>query len=143
MEFSILPFSLTLFLLSTVFMEDHLKGLSLVEEEDDSITYDVETNEDGVGDLALSLVGHFLTDRSIRVHIIKERMTKIWHPNKGVSIKQLENGVFLFQFFHHLDRQRVLSGGPWTFDNHLLILGCALPGDNLSQTPLNHVNFWV
>lgn len=41
-------------------------------------------------DLALCLVGRFLTDKSIRVHIMRERLAGIWRPGKGVSIKELK-----------------------------------------------------
>lgn len=72
-------------------MEDHLKSLSLVEEEDGSITYVVDSNEDGVGDMA---VGRFLTDRAIRVHIMKERMAEIWRPVKESLSRRWKMGCF-------------------------------------------------
>lgn len=55
--------------------------------------------------------------------MLKDRMATIWELVKGVVIKEVEKGVFVFRFFHKLDMQRVVNGGPWMFDNHLLILG--------------------
>ncbi|XVF56979.1 hypothetical protein PTKIN_Ptkin06aG0165400 [Pterospermum kingtungense] len=58
-------------------------------------------------------------------------------------IKEIEPGLFLFQFFHLVDVQRVMEGGPWTYDNILLIFHKLLPGDVPSQVPFFNVDFWV
>lgn len=62
---------------------------------------------------------------------------------KGVSIRETELGIFLFQIFHQLDVQRVLKQGPWSFDNHILILGVMQEGETLEQVPLFTVPYWV
>lgn len=74
-------------------------------------------------DVQLCLVGCFITDHTIRSHVMKERMAEIWRPLKEVSMKESSPGIFLFQFYHPFDMERVLKGGPWTFDNHVLALG--------------------
>jgi 14-3-3 protein epsilon len=60
-----------------------------------------------------------------------------------VKIKEAEKGLFLFQFGHELDMEGVLQGGPWTFDNRMLIVGRVQLGVQIENIPLNHVNFWV
>lgn len=70
-------------------------------------------------------------------------MAGFWHPACGVSIKEADTGVFLFQFFHHMDIQRVLKQGPWHFDNHLLVLGLLQEGQSPIDVPLYIVPFWV
>ncbi|KAG5099846.1 hypothetical protein JHK82_044898 [Glycine max] len=47
----------------------------------------------------------------------------VWQPRKGVSIKEVKSGLFLFHFFHKIDFNNILEGRPWFFDNHTLILG--------------------
>lgn len=49
----------------------------------------------------------------------------------------------MFQSFHKLDLQRIYNGGPWSFDNHMLVLECLLAGELPSQMSLNHINIWV
>ncbi|KAK5812389.1 hypothetical protein PVK06_027818 [Gossypium arboreum] len=49
-------------------------------------------------------------------------MENLWHPVKGVQIRDLGEKRFLFQFFHAMNMDRVLKGSPWTFNNHLLVL---------------------
>lgn len=65
--------------------------------------------------LQLCLVGRFLTDRPIRVHIMKDRMAGVWRPLEGVTIRELKPGLFLIQFYHRVDVQRVLKGGSVVF----------------------------
>ncbi|MCI67217.1 hypothetical protein A2U01_0088475, partial [Trifolium medium] len=36
----------------------------------------------------------------------------------------------------------VLKGGPWTFDNNMLILEQVQLGMQIEQIPLNHAEFW-
>lgn len=94
-------------------------------------------------DYRVCLVGRFLTDRSIRVTIMKERMAGIWRPVKEVVIKEASTNLFLFQFFHKKDMESVVKGGPWSFDNHLLIIRNMLMGMPIQNIPLYHVEFWV
>lgn len=48
---------------------------------------------------------------------MKTKMEDVWKPVMGINIKELESGVYLFQFYHKEDMQWVLNGGPWSFDN--------------------------
>lgn len=122
---------------------DHdLEGLSLVEEEDGGFCIDVEKDDTQSFDLALCLVGRFLTDRPIR-HVMKERMAGVWRPGRKVLVKEIDTGIFVFQFFHKLDIQRIFNGGPWYFDNHILLMERIQPGDIPNQIPLFHATFWV
>nr|DAD46192.1 TPA_asm: hypothetical protein HUJ06_004422 [Nelumbo nucifera] len=74
---------------------------------------------------------------------MKHRMASIWRPGKEVCIKDISDQCFLFQFFHSVDLKRVLKGGPWTYDNHVLLLHHLKPGEIPNQIPLFHVDYWV
>lgn len=93
--------------------------------------------------LELCLVGRFLTDRSIRLKTMVEVMANVWRPGRRVTITEVEKGFYLFQFYHRLDMERVTNDGPWSFDNHLLVLGRVQLGVVMSHIPLFHVAFWV
>lgn len=43
-------------------------------------------------------------------------------------ITDIRSHTFPFQFYHHVDIQKVLKGGPWNFDKHLLILSIIKEG---------------
>jgi hypothetical protein len=70
-------------------------------------------------------------------------MADLWKPVKGVTIKETKAGQFLFHFAHPLDMEAVLNGGPWSFDNNMLILEQVQLGMQIEQIPLHHINMWV
>ena len=47
---------------------------------------------------------------------MKNTLSSIWRPVKGMYVKVLTPNLFQFHFFHELDLQRVdvIRGGPWT-----------------------------
>lgn len=67
-------------------------------------------------------------------------MSVIWKPQEGVHVKDIANQRYLFQFFHEADLRYALEGGPWTFDNHLLILTRLKPGLIPTNVPLVHID---
>ncbi|KAL8549485.1 hypothetical protein ACS0TY_008356 [Phlomoides rotata] len=54
--------------------------------------------------------------------MMKSRMATIWRPKKGLFVKDVGDGRYIFQFFHTIDLKRVENGSPWTFRNFLLIM---------------------
>jgi len=116
-----------------------------LEEEDDEIEIPEEELVRGRGgfDPALCLIGRFLSNKQVRIHMMKEHMKRIWSLVKGVEIREIKEGVFIFQFFHQRDVQKVLRGGPWFFNKHMMILGAMAEGENPEQVMLNTVPFWI
>ena len=99
--------------------------ISLKEEEEGGLIVEGDdANESGPRtiDSRFCLVGRFLTDKVINFLAMKNTMASLCRPRKGVCIKDLSLTLFLFQFFHEVDVKRVLESGPWTFDQHILIL---------------------
>jgi 14-3-3 protein epsilon len=119
----------------------NLEDLSLQEEE--GFVFDLDEGEEEVIDFRWCLVGRFLGDRSIHVNSMKVTMADIWRPVKGVKIKETTPGLFLFQFAHALDMEAVIQGGPWSFNNQMLILERVGLGVQIENIPLYHVDFWV
>lgn len=123
-------------------MNVNMGGLSLDGDENEGLSFEVGEEAAAVNDFHLCLMGHFLTDRPIRVMIMKERMASIWRPVKGAVIKETSPGLFLFQFFHK-DMDSVEKCGHWFFDNYLLILGRTPVGVAIQNILLYHVESWV
>jgi 14-3-3 protein epsilon len=119
----------------------NLENLSLQEE--DGFVFDLEEGEEDVVDFRWCLVGRFLGDRSIHVNSMKVTMADVWRPVKGVKIKEATPGLFLFQFAHALDMEAVLQGGPWAFNNQMLIVERVQLGVQIENIPLHHIDFWV
>ncbi|KAK2973210.1 hypothetical protein RJ640_024497 [Escallonia rubra] len=58
-------------------------------------------------------------------------------------MKQVGENLILVQFFHRLDKQRVMEGSPWSFDKQLLILK-EYDGDTQpSEIDLKCSPFWI
>lgn len=120
-----------------------MANLSLSADEEDGLIIAPSESDKHSPKSELWLVGRLLTDRSINFGAMKNRLADVWRPVKGVLIREIESQRYLFQFFHEFDMDRILEGGPWTFDNHILILQRLKQGEFPTQIPLNLVPFWV
>jgi hypothetical protein len=100
----------------------NLEVLSLQEEQNEGFSFDFEDEGNENGDLQWCLIGKFLCERVIHFNSMKVRMTDLWKSVMGVTIREAKAGTFLFHFAHPLDMEAVLNGGPWTFDNNMLVL---------------------
>ncbi|KAF2323496.1 hypothetical protein GH714_035733 [Hevea brasiliensis] len=94
-------------------------------------------------DFSLCLVGRFLTDSPIRFQFMKQTMASLWRPTEGMSAKEIAEGLFLFKFYHAVDRDRVLDMGPWTFNSHLLLIDKVDGYDDPRDVPLLFMRIWV
>ncbi|CAN0855240.1 hypothetical protein LINGRAHAP2_LOCUS6154 [Linum grandiflorum] len=55
-------------------------------------------------------------ERNINFNAMRTQMANLWRPREGVTITDKGEGLILFRFYHPLDKDLVLEGGPWTFD---------------------------
>ncbi|KAL8507729.1 hypothetical protein ACS0TY_018321 [Phlomoides rotata] len=53
---------------------------------------------------------------------MKNRIASIWRPKKGLYVKDIGEGRYVFQFFHIMDMKRIEDGSPWSFGTYLLLL---------------------
>jgi hypothetical protein len=121
----------------------NIESLSVHEEGEEGFRFDFDEDEEDQMDLRWCLVGRFLCERTIHFNSMKVRMADLWKPVKGVTIKEATDGKFLFHFAHPLDMEAVLKGGPWTFDNNMLILEQVQIGMQIECVPLVHIDMWV
>ncbi|KAH1055619.1 hypothetical protein J1N35_033684 [Gossypium stocksii] len=70
-------------------------------------------------------------------------MANLWHPIGGVSITDIGEKRILFRFYCEVDRDRVLKGSPWIFNNHLLLISMLKEDDNPLEVHLHQAGFWV
>ena len=74
---------------------------------------------------------------------MKNTMVALWRSGKGICIKDLSPTLFLFQIFHEIDIRRVLESGPWTFDQHILLVKRLGELEQPHAVPLYHTSFWI
>lgn len=119
-----------------------MASLDIEEEENESFVFD-EADEDESNRYELCLIGRFLTEKTINMRAMKSKMADVWKPTMGISIKELEQGIYLFQFFHKEDMLWVTKGGPWMFDNAMLAIEAVGAYEDPVKVPLWHVNIWI
>lgn len=106
---------------------------------------EISVNEQAVHDpfTPWSSVDMFLTDKLVNSQAMMNTLASMWRPVKGVHIRELGHNLFLFQFFHELDVQRVVGGGLWMFDRQLLLIRrLELDMDN-QQVLMVIMDIWV
>lgn len=116
--------------------------MDIEEEENEAFVFEGEVEEEA-NQYELCVMGRFLTERSVNVCAMKTKMADIWRPSMGINIKEIEQGIFLFQFYHMEDMNWVLRGGSWSFDGAMLVLSEISKGEELVSVSLWHLNMWV
>lgn len=89
------------------------------------------------------LIGKFLTEKNINFQAMQNVLASIWRPREGVEIHDLGGQRYSFVFFHVLDLQKVLEGGPWTFEQSLLVYKKLEVNEDSHLIILNQVDMWV
>lgn len=89
-----------------------LDDLIQSDDEEKVWTFQKEQTVEPRADLALFMVGRLLINKSIRSLMIKEKMATVWQPRRKASIKEVDKGVYVCQFFHKQNMQKVVTSGP-------------------------------
>ncbi|KAF7116442.1 hypothetical protein RHSIM_Rhsim04G0089300 [Rhododendron simsii] len=115
----------------------------LSDEEEDVITIDEEICQQALVACSFSLVGKLLTTKRFKVAAMKESLGRAWGFSKNLSIEEVGDNLFHFRFEDETSCSRVLNGGPWNFENHLLVVQPWEPGMKADQVLFSSVAFWV
>lgn len=70
-------------------------------------------------------------------------IASLWRPREGMEIHDLCDQRYSFVFFHVLDIQKVLEGGPWTFEQSLQVYHCLQEDEDPHVVQLNTMDIWV
>ncbi|XP_019196324.1 PREDICTED: uncharacterized protein LOC109190309 [Ipomoea nil] len=118
-----------------------------INDEEDVCFAPVEVGGDKGGDeppvQTWSVVGRFLTARLIKLEYMRQVLASVWQPVMGVTVTEINKGLFLFIFFHKTDVDYVLNGGPWAFENSTLVCRMVEDGVLPVDVELNTVDMWV
>lgn len=101
------------------------------------------TEQQLIGDPKLCLVGKFLTEGVFDFTAMQHTLATLWKPGKGVYIKAVEANLFLFQFYHVIDLNRVIEGSPWSFNRKTLLIGRMNESMNPRCVSLDTIDLWV
>lgn len=84
-----------------------------------------------------------LVGKSIKFNIMKETLAAVWRPGKGMTVREVDPNLFLFQFYHEKDMKRILEDGPWSFEQNLLVLRRMEAHESPTEMTLSRSDFWV
>lgn len=125
-----------------------MNNISLEEEEEGGVAFEEIEGEEEIDALQglnihLCLVGRFINEGVVDFTAMKHTLASIWKPGKGVSVKEIDVNLYIFQFYHELDIKRVIQGSPWTFNRKVLIIARMKEGDVPRGVSLNNLDLWV
>lgn len=86
-------------------IEMHMVELDIEHEENEELINDTGVKEE-INIFELCLVGRFLRKKNISVLAMKSKLADIWKPALGISIKDLNQGYFYFNF----TKKRICNG---------------------------------
>ncbi|VFQ97337.1 unnamed protein product [Cuscuta campestris] len=122
-----------------------MASLSLDDDEHEGLVFaEAEDNACGVTmDYDNCLVRRFLTERPINFTAMKNTMASLWRPDEGMVVRDLGDGIYVFQFGAMAELERVLDMCPWTFNNQALILDRLKGYNDPRDVPLHSMFIWV
>uniref|UniRef100_A0A7C8ZPI5 DUF4283 domain-containing protein n=1 Tax=Opuntia streptacantha TaxID=393608 RepID=A0A7C8ZPI5_OPUST len=79
------------------------------------VKWEEEIEDEEKSELSLCLIGKLWTKRRFNSNAFMNTITKVWNPIRGVEAKEIDTNLFLFQFYHWKDLDKVVEGEPWFF----------------------------
>ena len=120
-----------------------LVNLKLTAEEEEEIQVSEESRSEEMDSCVLSLIGKFLTCKPYNRKAAKTTLRKAWGLDKELQISEVGSNLFQFKFQSEYDLDRILRGGPWCFDNQLLMLTRWKAGMSAKNVVLEHASMWI
>uniref|UniRef100_A0A803NGT3 DUF4283 domain-containing protein n=1 Tax=Cannabis sativa TaxID=3483 RepID=A0A803NGT3_CANSA len=124
-------------------INDQYDQIQLEEEEDGGLLCDIVADVGQPIDDRWCLVGKFLTKRLIDFDAMQNTLASLWQPGKGMFVKELDLNLYIFQFYHEIDIQRVMDGSPWTFNRFQLVFERLKRGEDPRSVSLHRLDIWV
>ncbi|TXG72493.1 hypothetical protein EZV62_001072 [Acer yangbiense] len=113
-----------------------------IKSKDEKLWSVQDTLKESAGrKLDLCLVGKILSNKHVNRDVFRTVIPKIWQIQMEIEVVQ--DNTFLFYFRSQSDRCRVLAGGPWSFDNSLLVLEKVSGVGDIANVSFNRVEFWI
>ncbi|TXG60691.1 hypothetical protein EZV62_015264 [Acer yangbiense] len=93
--------------------------------------------------LSLCVMGKVLTSKRVNREAFMRVIRKIWQVRKGMEIKSITGNTFTFHFRDAYNLERVMSCGPWSFDNALLAMERPIGKGTVESLKFNQADFSV
>ncbi|KAK3204440.1 hypothetical protein Dsin_018486 [Dipteronia sinensis] len=93
--------------------------------------------------MSLCVVGKVLSRKRVNRDAFMRVIGKIWHIKHGMDIESVTGNTFTFHFIDEHDLNKVVSRGPWIFDNALIAMDRPVGTGTIDSLIFNQADFWV
>ena len=104
-------------------LSDILRKFALSEEELGGAALDLGDVNTAIRECQASLEGKIVGEKVANFVGVKNFVNTAWGYPKELRIMELGSNLFQFFLPSEKERERILGGGPWMFDNQVLVMG--------------------
>ncbi|KAM0874780.1 hypothetical protein ACQ4PT_037230 [Festuca glaucescens] len=123
-------------------VEGMMKGLRLSEAERKGIK--IRWRGGGkVGVVEVQAIVKLMSEKPAIAEAMEAALGPIWCPMKGIECKHMGDNTFFITFNQALGKNKAVDGGPWKFDNSLLVVEDFQASKNLDEYDFNKIPIWV
>lgn len=122
-------------------LEERYANLIIADDEEDGLI--VENTDVVETKPAFVLVRRLLTQKNINFNAMRNVIASMWRPKKGMEIHDLGGFRYSFVFYHKLDLQKVVDGGPWSFEHAMLVYHHMKDNEDPHLVELKKAEIWV
>ena len=103
-------------------MADSMNKLRLTSDEEEIIAISDDGRLEVLESCNLSLIGKFLTCKPFNKMAAKNTIRRALGVDDVMQILEVSPNLFQFKFHSEFEMDRILRGGPWSFENKLFML---------------------
>ncbi|KAK9165925.1 hypothetical protein Scep_001116 [Stephania cephalantha] len=108
------------------------------------LTMEKEVHAVGRAKIKLSLVRKIFGIRQVNREGFMTTIKRVWNTANGFDVKHIaKENTFVFYFISEEDRERAHKGGPWSFDNHFIVLTKPHPVGLLDSLDFTQIPIWI
>lgn len=121
-------------------LEKLYANLSIEDEEDGGIV-GVEEGQERTDNFIL--VEKFLIEKNINFQAMQNVLASLWRSKEGMEVHDIGGYIYSFVFYHIMDLCKVIEGGPWSFEQTMLVYHRMQDTKDVHEVFLNEVDVWV
>ena len=124
-------------------MADSMEKMKLTSKEEEIIAISNEGRLEAIQSCNLSLIGKFLMCKPFNKMAAKNTIRRAWGVDDALEISKVGPNLFQFKFHSEFEMDKILRGGPWSFDNQLLMLQRWKKGMMVGNIKMVTMLLWV
>lgn len=124
-------------------LADRCANLNISDEENEVVDLSSIGSDNRNVKTSLMLVGKVISERAVNLEALRRTMSQIWALHRYMVVRVIGTNTFVFQFFHWKDKEKVMDGRPWCFDQKLLVIDAIKGDEQPSQVNLDTSPFWT